>query len=150
MLVRLLILFTVVPLVEVAILIRIADYLTWTATLVLVVLTGVLGTWLARREGLRVLGRIQADLAAGTPPTAAMVDGALIVVAALLLVTPGVLTDSCGFALLIPPIRASVKRRLAEAFKRRIVRTHHTGPAPFVDIEATSRDVSQNDHNPSQ
>jgi UPF0716 protein FxsA len=145
MLLRLLILLTVVPLVEVVILIRIAEYLSWSATLALVVLTGALGAWLARREGIRVLGRIQADLAAGTPPTGAMVDGALIVVAGLVLVTPGVLTDLCGFALLIPPIRARVKRRLTEAFKKRVIRVDHHGPDPFIDIEATSRDAHRDD-----
>jgi len=142
---RLLILFTVVPLVEVIILFRIAEYLSWSATIALVVVTGVLGTWLARREGLRVLGRIQADLAAGVPPTGAMVDGALILVAGLVLVTPGVLTDLCGFALLIPPIRTWVKRRLADAFQRRIARVDHGGPAPFVDVEATGRDADHDE-----
>ena len=145
MLFRLLILFTVVPLVEVVILFRIAEYLSWSATIALVVVTGVLGTWLARREGLRVLGRIQADLAAGIPPTGAMVDGALILVAGLVLVTPGVLTDLCGFALLVPSIRAWVKRRLAEAFQRRITDVDHGGPAPFVDVEATGRDVDHDE-----
>lgn len=145
MLFRLLILFTVVPLVEVIILFRIAEYLSWSATIALVVVTGVLGTWLARREGLRVLGRIQADLAAGVPPTGAMVDGALILVAGLVLVTPGVLTDLCGFALLIPPIRTWVKRRLADAFQRRIARVDHGDPAPFVDVEATGRDADHDE-----
>ena len=145
MLFRLLILFTVVPLVEVIILFRIAEYLSWSATIALVVVTGVLGTWLARREGLRVLGRIQADLAAGVPPTGAMVDGALILVAGLVLVTPGVLTDLCGFALLIPPIRTWVKRRLAEAFRRRIAHVDHGGPAPFIDVEATGRDADHDE-----
>ena len=145
MLLRLLILLTVVPLVEVVILIRIAEYLSWGPTIGLVVVTGVLGAWLARREGLRVLRRIQADLARGVPPTGAMVDGALILVAGLVLVTPGVLTDLCGFALLVPPIRAWVKRKLAEYFRTRILHVDQDGPAPFVDVEATSRPAQPED-----
>jgi UPF0716 protein FxsA len=140
---------TVVPLVEVVILIRIAEHLSWGPTIGLVVVTGVLGAWLARREGLRVLRRIQADLAQGVPPTGAMVDGALILAAGLVLVTPGVLTDLCGFALLIPPIRAWVKRKLAEYFRTRIIRVDQNGPAPFVDVEATSRPAQREDSDTS-
>ncbi len=141
MLLRLLILLTVVPLVEVVILIRIAEHLDWGPTLALVIGTGVLGAWLARREGVRVLARIQADLASGVAPTGAMVDGALILVAGLVLITPGVLTDLCGFALLIPPIRNRIKRWLAEVFKGRIVHLQSDTPSPFIDVEATGRDV---------
>lgn len=141
MLLRLLILFTVIPLVEVVILVRIAEALSWGATIGLVLLTGMLGAWLARREGLKALSRIQAELGEGGIPTDAMLDGALIVAAGLVLVTPGVLTDLCGFALLVPSFRGWVKRRLKAVFRARVVRVDQGGPAPFVDVEATGRDV---------
>ncbi len=149
MLLRLLILLTVVPLVELTILLRIAERFQWGPTIVLVVVTGVLGAWLARREGVKVLSRIQADLAAGVVPTQAMVDGALILAAGLVLVTPGILTDLCGFALLFAPIRAMVRKTLVETFKRRVVMIHHTGretqrgPEPFIDVEATAEDADE-------
>ena len=105
MFIRLLFLLTVGPLVELTILMRMAERFTWRWTLGLVLFTGILGAWLARREGLKAATRIRSDLANGVQPMGSVVDGALILVAGVVLVTPGVLTDLCGFALLIPPFR---------------------------------------------
>lgn len=138
MLLRLLLLLTIVPLVELTILLRIAEEFSWGSTILLIIVTGVVGAWLARREGLKVLHKIQTDLESGIAPTEAMVDGVLILAAGLVLVTPGILTDLLGFALLIPPIRAKVRHALSEAFKKRVVTIHHNGPDPFVDVVATS------------
>ncbi len=138
---RLLLLLTIVPLVELMILLRIAERFDWGPTIALVVLTGALGAYLARREGLKALSRIQSELAAGVPPAASLVDGALILVAGIVLVTPGILTDLCGFALLISPIRAWVRRRLAEALRKRTVRIHRGPPDDMIDVEATVRDA---------
>jgi UPF0716 protein FxsA len=140
---RLLLLLTIVPLVELVILLRIAEWLSWQTTIMLILITGVVGAWLARREGLKALARIQGDLAAGVVPTNAVVDGALILAAGLVLVTPGLLTDLCGFALLIPPFRRWVRRRLGEAFKKRMVIVHHDQPDPFIDVVATSREAEE-------
>jgi len=140
-LIRLILLLTVVPFVELVILLKLADRFSWQKTLALVILTGVVGAWLARREGLKALTRIQADLERGEMPTDSMIDGVMILAAGLLLVTPGILTDACGFALLIPPVRRLVRRRLAESFHRRIIIIHPDGDdAPvdgdtFIDVE---------------
>ena len=146
MFLRLLLLLTIVPIVELAILFRIAEAFEWGPTIALVLITGVLGAWLARREGLKTLARIQDELARGVPPTAAMVDGALILVAGAVLVTPGILTDICGFMLLIPPCRGWIRNRLAKYFKSHIVVMHHgDGPDPFVDVTATSHDADESE-----
>ncbi len=148
---RLLLLLTVVPLVELTILLRIAERFDWGPTIALVLVTGALGAWLARREGLKTLGRIQNEMAQGIPPTGAMVDGLLILVAGVVLVTPGILTDMFGFVLLIPPCRAWIRRRLSAAFKRHVVVMHRgaaqtsSGPEPFVDVTATSREADHSD-----
>ena len=150
MLVRLLLLLTVVPLVELLILLQLADRFSWRSTLLLVLATGAAGAWLARREGFRTLGRIQSDLAAGKPPTGPLMDAALIVVAGLLLVTPGVLTDVVGFALLIPPVRRRIRRRMAAALKKRVVVMRTGGPHPsgtaqpteFIDVVGVGRDAN--------
>ncbi len=140
MFLRVLLLLTVAVLVELVILLRIAEWVSWQSTIALILATGVVGAWLARREGLKALARLRADMAVGVLPGRAIVDGALILAAGLLLVTPGLLTDLCGFALLIPPFRRWVKRRLAEAFKKSLPMVHQGQPHPFVDVAATSRD----------
>jgi UPF0716 protein FxsA len=146
LLLRLILLLTVTPIVEIVILFRLAEWISWQNTLGLVVLTGVVGAWLARREGLMALARIRSDLEAGVAPTSAVVDGVLILVAGIVLVTPGVLTDLCGFALLIAPVRRVVRRRLAEALKRRIVVIRPDAPGSpddFIDVSAVSRDADE-------
>lgn len=148
MFLRLLLLLTIVPLVELLILLRIAERFSWKSTIVLVVVTGVVGAWLARREGLKALARIRSDLNAGIAPTGAVVDGVLILAAGLVLVTPGILTDLCGFALLIAPIRRWVRRRLSEAFKKRMVVIHHGGHDPFIDVPATGSDTGEDGDDP--
>lgn len=118
--VYLLLLLTVVPLVELSLLIAIDHRIGLAATIGLVLLTGVVGAALARRQGLEVLWRLRGALARGEAPTEALVDGALVLVAGAVLLTPGVLTDAVGFALLIPPIRSLIKRALWSYFKNRV------------------------------
>jgi len=141
MLGRLILLLTVVPLVELVILLRLAQAISWGPTIVLVIVTGVLGAWLARREGFRTLLTIQEEMAAGRMPTLSLMEGVMILVAGVLLVTPGILTDLVGFALLVPPIRRWVARRTAESFKRRMVVVHSGGVDPFIDVPASGRDA---------
>jgi len=137
-------LLTVVPLTELAILLRIGAWLGWMPTLGLVVVTGLLGAVLARREGLRTISRIQQELERGSMPTSAMADGVLILIAGVALITPGILTDACGFALLIPPVRGWVKKKLADVWRDRIV-IHTSGFGEksasgdkFIDVAAMS------------
>ncbi len=143
MFLRLLLSLTVIPLVELVILLRISEWLSWQSTIVLILVTGIVGAWLARREGLKALARIRTDLASGAMPAGAVVDGALILAAGLVLVTPGLLTDLCGFALLIPPFRRWVGRRLVEAFRKRFTVVHHQQHSTFVDVVASSREAEK-------
>ena len=146
LLVRLVLLLTVVPLVELTILLRLADAFHWGPTLALVVFTGVLGAWLARREGLKALARIQADLEAGVPPTGAVMDGVLILAAGIVLITPGILTDLCGFALLIPPLRERVKRWLAGTLRKRFIVVNPDVSNPFIDVRGESTEAQPPTH----
>ena len=122
MLLRLLLLFMLVPLVELALLIWLAAKaglgLEW--TLCLVLFTGVAGAALARHEGIRCWRRVQQKLAAGELPGDPLLDGLMILLAGAMLITPGVLTDLLGFALLLPAFRRIVKRRLIKRFQARI------------------------------
>jgi UPF0716 protein FxsA len=125
---RLLVLFTVVPLVELALLLYLAELTDWRFTLGLVIVTGLIGTVLARREGFRTYRVIRQELAAGRIPGASMFDAVMIFIAGALLLTPGILTDAFGFTLLLPPCRAYYRRRLIAWF-----RSHFT---VFTDLSA--------------
>jgi len=133
-------LLTLVPIVELALLFRIAQAIDWLPTIALVLVTGAVGAALARREGIKTVTRIQAELAAGEIPTAAMVEGVLILVAGLVLITPGVITDAAGLLLLIPPIRRWVGRKLIASFRKHVVVMNHEQPRTnggFIDAEVT-------------
>jgi UPF0716 protein FxsA len=124
MLFYLFLLFTVVPIAELALLIWLGSQTVWWLPVLLVIADGIAGALLWRWQGLRTLTRIQEEMAAGRMPADAMVDGLLIFFAGGLLITPGMLTDFAGFALLIPPIRAVVKRIAKAWFVRHVqVRT---------------------------
>lgn len=130
MLFYLFLLFTVVPLVELSILVWIGGETEWWVPILLVIATGVLGAALARWQGWQVLQRLRSDAAAGRMPADAMIDAFLILLAGILLVTPGVMSDLMGVALLIPPARSVVKRAVAAWIKRNIeVRVGNAGAA---------------------
>lgn len=120
MLLRLFLLFTLVPVVELALLIRIGGLIGVAPTLGLVIATGAAGAWLARREGLRSWIAVQREMAGGRVPGEELVHGLLILIASVLLVTPGVITDVAGFALLLRPARARIIDRLRERFTRQL------------------------------
>ncbi len=129
MLFRLFLLFTVIPLIELWLLVWVAQQTTPAFAFALVLATGFIGASLARWQGFRTVQRIQRELQQGKMPAGAMIDGLLILLAGVVLITPGVLTDCFGFLLLIPPCRAVVKRYLARAFQHRI----HIRPGSFSD-----------------
>ncbi len=119
---RLLLLFTVVPLVELYILVRMGRLVGVWPTVAFVVLTGAAGAALARAQGLGVVRRIQGELQRGSLPTEALVDGLLILIAGAVLLTPGLLTDLLGFLLLVPQGRTAVRRVVSRELDRRIRR----------------------------
>lgn len=118
MIARLLALFLITPVVELALLIRLGDWIGFWPTIAIIVVTGVVGTFLARREGLSVWKRFNARLGAGDLPGRELLDGVIILVAGALLVAPGVLTDVVGILGLLPVTRALVRRRLSERLQR--------------------------------
>ncbi len=121
MLWRLFVLFTVVPFVELSLLLWVADKTNWVTTLALVVGTAVLGGWLARLEGARCWREFHDKMAAGELPADSILGGLLVLVAGALLITPGLLTDTVGFLLLIPPTRRLILRRLKHYLQTKIV-----------------------------
>lgn len=119
MILRLLLLFIVVPFIELAILLKLAEVTSVLHTLVLVVITGAIGTWLARSQGIRTLQRIREAMANQQMPTDPLIDAVMILIAGALLLTPGILTDAFGFSLLIPFFRNWYRIGLVRWFKSR-------------------------------
>jgi UPF0716 protein FxsA len=114
------VLFIAVPLAELYVIIQVGQAIGALDTLALLILISIVGAWLAKREGLGVLRRIQRSLEAGRVPGAELVDGFLILLAGALMLTPGFLTDTLAILLLLPPVRVFVRRQLRRAFARRI------------------------------
>ena len=105
---KLLMLFILVPATELVLLIEVGSRIGTVNTVLIIVATGVLGVSLASRQGLGVLRQIQAETAVGRMPGGAIVDGLLILIAGIVLMTPGLLTDIAGFLCLIPATRRAI------------------------------------------
>jgi len=116
----LILLFLVVPLVELYVLIQVGQEIGALWTIALLVLVSVIGAWLAKREGFGVWLRMQDQVAAGRMPGIELVDAFLILLAGALLLTPGFVTDLLAIVLLIPPGRALVRRGLRRTLVNRV------------------------------
>ena len=121
--------FFVVPLVELAVIIKVGAEIGVLNTVGLLVLSSIVGGWLMKREGLGVIRRIQASVAAGRVPGAELVDAFLILFGGALMLAPGFLTDLTGMALLLPPVRAVVRGALRRRFATRVV-----GGGGIIDV----------------
>lgn len=102
--------FVAVPIIEIALFIQVGGAIGLWPTLGIVILTAVIGTTLMRRQGIATLNRLQSSLAEGRNPADPMAQGAMILVAGVLLLTPGFFTDALGLALLLPPVRNGLIR----------------------------------------
>ncbi len=121
MLLKLFLAFTIIPIIEIYLLIEIGSIFGALTAVILVILTGFLGAFLARMQGLQTFFRIQESLREGRMPSGDLLDALLIVIAGLVLLTPGFLTDSIGFLLLIPATRNSIKYWLRRQIELRYV-----------------------------
>jgi UPF0716 protein FxsA len=121
--------FLVVPLLELYVIIQVGQQIGALWTVVLLLLVSVVGTWLVRREGVRAWSNFRAALQGGRPPTAEVVDGALVLFGGALLLTPGFLTDILGLALVFPPTRAVVSRAVRARVRSRFGVTGFMGAA---------------------
>ena len=125
----LLLVFIVVPILEIMVFIRAGDWIGLWPTLAGVVLTAVIGAAIVRHQGLSTLARAQRSVGEGRFPVSEVFDGLCLIMAGAFLITPGFLTDSAGFLLLVPPVRAFLRR----SFERRMIasgRVQVWGDAP--------------------
>lgn len=114
MLLKLFLAFTLIPLVEIYLLIKLGQNFGAITSILIVIFTGILGAYLAKMEGLRTLFRLQETLREGGMPGEELLDALLIALAGLVLITPGFITDLVGFLLLVPFTRMLVKSWLKE------------------------------------
>ena len=155
----LLLLFIVIPILEIATFIQVGSLIGLLPTLVGILLTAIVGIFLVRQQGLKTLNEAQSANARGELPVGPLFHGVFILIAGLLLLTPGFVTDAIGFIFLIPPLRSLIGAKIWSAVKDNVeIRTvggHYPGPdgprgnhdqGPIIDGEATdiSEDSGQN------
>jgi len=143
---RILFLLIAIPLIDLVLLLLLAEATNWLFTILLILATGIVGAYLARYQGLAAIRRIRSDLAHGQMPAAAVLDAALILLAAIFLLAPGVVTDIVGISLLIPSARRRYGEWIAEWSRSRLRKARTGAPAGrhsvVIDsyvIEGTSR-----------
>ncbi|MDJ0628509.1 MAG: FxsA family protein [Rhodobacter sp.] len=110
-------LFLAVPLIEIALFIQIGGAIGLGWTLLIVVLTAILGTWLVRAQGILAMNQLRTSFSRLNDPTEPLAHGAMILFSGALLLTPGFFTDAVGFALLMPPVRMAIYRFLRARVK---------------------------------
>jgi len=122
MLLRLFLVFTIVPIIEVWLLIKVGRVIGALPTVAILLAISLVGAWLARSQGFLTVTAIRDELAAGRLPAAHFLDGALILAGGILLLTPGFFTDFIGLFFLIPATRKLLKRWLRSWLERKLLR----------------------------
>jgi len=117
---KLLILFVIVPVTELYILIEVGKKIGSLTIIGVIILTGIIGAYLVKNQGFIILKKIQNDLNEGIMPGDSLIQGAIILVGGILLLTPGFATDILGFVFLIPISRNVVKKYLLKWLKGKI------------------------------
>lgn len=109
MLMKLILLFTVIPIVELSLLIKLNEYIGLSYTILIVLMTGIAGAYLAKKEGKGILQKIRLEMSQGRMPGDELVNGLCVLIGGAFLLTPGLLTDISGFILVIPFTRGILK-----------------------------------------
>jgi UPF0716 protein FxsA len=139
---RLFLLLTILPLVELALLLLMGRYISVWFTLAFVIVTGIVGAILLRYQGLQTFRNIQLDLEEKRMPTDSLLDGLFLFIAAVLLILPGVTTDIVGLTILIPPVRKLYKLWLVRWFKAKFKLQGFAPPGRTQVIDSRIVDAS--------
>ena len=129
----LILLFTLVPVGELVLLLRVGEHIGVGNTVFLVIFTGIIGAALAKMQGLLTMQRIQDNLGRGIMPAEEMFNGAMILCGGVLLLTPGFVTDILGLSFLIPLTRNLYKKIIKKHIQKKfdhgdVITIHHRGP----------------------
>ena len=123
--------FIIMPILELAVLFKIYEKVGLTETVALMIITGFIGAALTKWQGMSVLKKIRIDLAEGRMPAPRLIDGVMIIVAGLLLITPGLITDTVGFLLLVPFIRYAIRMYLRRKFEKMLLNGQNNSNITF-------------------
>jgi UPF0716 protein FxsA len=115
----LVLLFVAIPLAELSVIVMVGHAIGFLPTFAALIAFSLLGAWLAKREGLASWRRLRSAMTAGRVPTAEAADGAMVLLAGALLLAPGFLTDAVGLLLMVPFVRAILRRRATAIARRR-------------------------------
>ncbi|MDD3626232.1 MAG: FxsA family protein [bacterium] len=119
---KLILAFTVVPVIELYILMKLSVIIGAEYTILIILITGISGGILAKSQGINALKKIRTEISTGNIPTEELMDGVLILAGGLLLLTPGIITDITGFLLLIPvtrkPLKEFIKKRIKKVIEK--------------------------------
>jgi UPF0716 protein FxsA len=126
--------FVVLPLVEIAVAIQVAHHIGGFNTIGLLLAVSIIGAWLAWRVGFSVLRRMRDQVTNGVVPTNEVIDTGLVFAGGVLLFVPGFVTGAFGLLLLLPPVRSAVRGMLKRRFRGRVYRLGPGGPAGSGDI----------------
>lgn len=118
----LLLLLIIVPALEIGIFILSSKYIGVLPTILFIIITGIVGIWLAKKEGLNTIRITQMQLSQGQIPSGVLLDGICIFIGAILLLAPGFLTDFVGLFFLIPQTRGVIKALLIKVFQKFVSR----------------------------
>ena len=117
---KLFLLFTLVSILELAVIIEVGSRLGVMVTILLILFTAVFGAYFAQTQGWQILIRLQTELNAGQLPSNTLIEGLLILIGGVLLLTPGFITDTLGFLLILPPTRKRFREKLKAYFRNRL------------------------------
>ena len=143
-------LLLLIPLADAILLVAVAGQIGAVATVLLVVLTGLVGMLLVRAEGRHTFGRLQRKIATGQLPTGELMDGALLIAAGAFLLTPGVVTDALGLLFAIPvtryPIREALVRWVVRPYLDKRTEGFVTGDVWTAGFPQESREMDPNSY----
>jgi UPF0716 protein FxsA len=117
---KLFLLFTLIPVIELSLLIEIGSYIGILNTVVIVILTAIAGAYMVRMEGMGVMYRIQKNMQEGKFPGEELISGAMILVAGALLLTPGFFTDLIGFLMVVPVTRGYISNMIKKYLEKKM------------------------------
>ena len=142
---KLFLLFAILPIIEIAVLVNVGEQIGGWNTVAIVIATAFLGAHLVRQQGLHTLLNAQQKMHTGMLPGQELAEGLLLVIAGILLVTPGFITDILGLLLCLPVSRPAIARALLKQLSVRVVNTHSQHSHFHYQQDFSRRDASDGD-----